>query len=190
MVETTPTRRSMQRIQSFAFAALTLLCFAPLGLSQPADIVEVRELSATPAEVVLSLRIADRAGTPLGDDAAGGIDGISLRLTFDPPAAVASATLRRSGAAETLKPRFETIPSSAGSISYVVAFDPRGRPALRSDPTEFAQVILKIDRAHAGGVLRVALDPERTVLSDRAGVVTESVSNRALRLGDCELRLR
>lgn len=158
-------------------------------LQGQADAVQVRQLTATSEEVVLSLSIADRRETPLGMDSPAAIEGISLKLSFDPPAAVTAARLRRSGAAERLDPLFEVMPSAAGSISYVVAFGDRHRPALQSDPTEFAQVILKIDRKHAGDALRVTFDPERTLLSDRAGLVTESVSGRTLQLHGCDVRL-
>ena len=101
---------------------------------------------------------------------------MSLRVRLDGDAAIGEVTVRRAGAAKDVPAVFENSQRSGNDVSYLVAYDPRGLALGASRSAVVAEI--EIESAEAG--LSITIDPELTMLSNQAGTMKATVSNRNL----------
>ena len=100
---------------------------------------------------------------------------MSLKVHFDGDA-FGEVTVRRAGAAKDVPTVFENSQRSGNDVSYLVAYDPRGLALGASRSAVVAEI--EIESAEAG--LSLTIDPALTMLSNQAGTISATVSNRNL----------
>jgi hypothetical protein len=169
-----------------------VLAAAAVAAVRPQSVLGVDEVGAAAGgRVVAHVWVVDADGTPLGWDGPTGerIGALAFRVRALPAGAVAALVVRRAGVLAGDSPLFEARPASADGVSLVVAFDPARDPLrLGTGGTErqvIAALEVTLQRGLAPGTrIELRLDPEVTVLSNRAGTVSETPGNGWLRLRD------
>jgi len=158
----------------------------PLPMTQPG--AERRVAAAIVGSVTLGTARASGRGTFLVpvivsvDRSSARPQALSLKLHvsggFD------SIAIRRSGAAATFGTSFEVSRATDDGVAYLVSFDDT---AVLTGSTVVAEIELAAGERDA---LRLDLDRDLTMLSDRAGLAAATAGNGKLRLGGTTLRAR
>jgi hypothetical protein len=172
-------------------AALTISMGAPL-LAQ--DAVTVGSVTTTSSTVDVPVYVRDVAGTPLGKDRdpSSHIQAYSIKVTYSPASAVASATFTRSGVTAGLSPSFESAPKTSDSVALLGTFPQATSPIplvldAPAPGTKVGNIRLVLSgTAVPGTTIALALDAGLTQLTDEGGTAAtkETVANGRLALVD------
>jgi hypothetical protein len=182
---------AMSRPIASLFAIVMCLAIKSVA-AQPADVATVGVNSGLPgAAVDVAVYIRDTSGTPLGIDQPAGsrIQSYSLKVDYAPAASVQSVTFTRAGITAPLTPTFETVPSSAGSITLIDTFSEStnlvpftSNAALPGNQVGVLHFMLAASAPP--GTVTLTLDPTLTQLSNEAGNISETVAAANLTLVD------
>lgn len=171
---------------------ITLLLLATLGTSwtlhaQRSDTLSLGNPSIVGTTVEVPVFINDRSGTPLGMDQPPDlrIGAFAFSILFSNGERVESATAVRSGITADLTPLIEvSLRSSQGTVAYIGSFS--SGPVFRLDSDHPGDLVVTLRFLFQDGTsaeviqaTTYGIDGERarTVLSNRAGTTTESLTD-------------
>lgn len=179
-------------MRKLVFLFLTVIVAQPLVAAQ--DVLTIGTTAATPgSSITVPVYLRDLTGTALGADAGSGkrIQGIMLQVTATPAVAGMTITYQPTGALQGRTPLYQR----AGSGSWIGSYSEAAQPlpfntgaAAPGDRIGTLFVTLPVALTGTPSVT-LAFNTATTLLSNEAGTVTESVTNRHLQLVNGKINL-
>src|SRR5687768_4835237 len=194
MIELAHNLCSRQSLMVWALLAILIG-----GAADAQDVVTVGTVTASGTTVEVPIFIRDAGGTSLGIDRPAGskIQSFSIKVVYEPVAAISSISIARDGITASLTPTSEFTPATANSVSILDTF-PEATNLIpftlnASAPGDrVAQLFVTLSAsATPGTTISLMLDSALTQLTDAGGTAAtkESEANGQLQLVDGSIQI-